>query len=133
MKLRVHELAKNLGVTSKEVMHMLSELGENVKSASSTLEPSVVRLLLSSKSSESTKSADPSALKEREITLVGANPAPASKYGWHANPVPPMRSTDVRRKIEELEGRFPVAADHSSFLRALGSQFVYANLVALRL
>lgn len=131
MKLRVHELAKNLGMTSKEVMQMLSELGENVKSASSTLEPSVVRLLLSSKSSESTKSVAPLALKEREITLVGGNPAPASKYGWHANPVPPMRSADVRRKIEELEGRFPVAADHSSFLRALGSQFVYANLVRM--
>ena len=37
-KARVHELAKELGVTSKEVLAKLSELGEFVKSASSTVE-----------------------------------------------------------------------------------------------
>ena len=35
-KVRVHELAKELGVSSKEVLAKLSELGEFVKSASST-------------------------------------------------------------------------------------------------
>ncbi|REZ34545.1 hypothetical protein DSL40_11135, partial [Mycobacterium tuberculosis] len=37
-KARVHELAKELGVTSKEVLARLSEQGEFVKSASSTVE-----------------------------------------------------------------------------------------------
>jgi len=44
-KLRVHELAKELGVDSKTVLAKLSELGEFVKSASSTVEAPVVRRL----------------------------------------------------------------------------------------
>ncbi len=42
-KLRVHELAKRLGVTSKELLATLKEQGEFVKTASSTVEPPVVR------------------------------------------------------------------------------------------
>jgi len=42
---RVHELAKELGVTSKEVLLACSECGEFVKSASSTLPPRLVRKL----------------------------------------------------------------------------------------
>lgn len=37
-KTRVSTLAKELGITSKHALEMLSELGEYVKSASSTLE-----------------------------------------------------------------------------------------------
>ncbi|HEU5268991.1 MAG TPA: translation initiation factor IF-2 N-terminal domain-containing protein, partial [Jatrophihabitans sp.] len=44
-KARVHELAKELGVPSKEVLAKLSELGEFVKSASSTVEAPVARRL----------------------------------------------------------------------------------------
>jgi translation initiation factor IF-2 len=44
-KARVHELAKELGVTSKDVLAKLNELGEFVKSASSTVEPPVARRL----------------------------------------------------------------------------------------
>ena len=44
-KVRVHELAKELGVSSKEVLAKLQELGEFVKSASSTVEAPVVRKL----------------------------------------------------------------------------------------
>ena len=44
-KARVHELAKELGVTSKEVLARLSEQGEFVKSASSTVEAPVARRL----------------------------------------------------------------------------------------
>ena len=42
-KLRVHELAKKLGVTSKELLATLKEQGEFVKTASSTVEPPVVK------------------------------------------------------------------------------------------
>lgn len=42
-KARVHELAKELEVTSKELLETLNELGEFVKSASSTVEPPVAR------------------------------------------------------------------------------------------
>ncbi len=44
-KVRVYELAKELGVESKVVMTKLQELGEFVRSASSTVEPPVVRKL----------------------------------------------------------------------------------------
>ena len=44
-KVRVHELAKELGVSSKDVLAKLQELGEFVKSASSTVEAPVVRKL----------------------------------------------------------------------------------------
>ncbi|WP_026454500.1 translation initiation factor IF-2 N-terminal domain-containing protein, partial [Saccharomonospora iraqiensis] len=44
-KARVHELAKELGVTSKDVLAKLKEQGEFVKSASSTVEAPVARRL----------------------------------------------------------------------------------------
>jgi translation initiation factor IF-2 len=44
-KVRVYELAKELGIESKVVMAKLNELGEFVRSASSTVEPPVVRKL----------------------------------------------------------------------------------------
>ncbi|MGV9410800.1 translation initiation factor IF-2 [Nocardia sp. NPDC003693] len=44
-KARVHELAKELGVTSKELLAKLKEQGEFVKSASSTVEAPVARRL----------------------------------------------------------------------------------------
>ncbi|HYY10233.1 MAG TPA: translation initiation factor IF-2 N-terminal domain-containing protein, partial [Kineosporiaceae bacterium] len=44
-KVRVYELAKELGIESKVVMTKLQELGEFVRSASSTVEPPVVRKL----------------------------------------------------------------------------------------
>ncbi|MCL9761517.1 translation initiation factor IF-2 [Frankia sp. AiPa1] len=44
-KARVHELAKELGVDSKTVLAKLKDLGEFVKSASSTVEAPVVRKL----------------------------------------------------------------------------------------
>jgi translation initiation factor IF-2 len=44
-KARVHELAKELGITSKDVLAKLKEQGEFVKSASSTVEAPVARRL----------------------------------------------------------------------------------------
>ncbi|WP_378098865.1 translation initiation factor IF-2 [Cellulomonas sp. T2.31MG-18] len=44
-KVRVYELAKELGVDSKTIMTKLNELGEFVRSPSSTIEPPVVRKL----------------------------------------------------------------------------------------
>ncbi|MGK5674051.1 translation initiation factor IF-2 N-terminal domain-containing protein, partial [Micromonospora sp. URMC 106] len=46
-KARVHELAKELGVESKTVLAKLKEMGEFVKSASSTVEAPVARRLRS--------------------------------------------------------------------------------------
>ncbi|NUP51923.1 MAG: hypothetical protein HOW97_32080, partial [Catenulispora sp.] len=52
-KVRVYELAKELGVESKVVMAKLQDLGEFVRSASSTVEAPVVRKLIDSIQAES--------------------------------------------------------------------------------
>ena len=45
-KVRVHELAKQLGMESKVVLAKLQEMGEFVRSASSTVEAPVVRKMI---------------------------------------------------------------------------------------
>ena len=65
MAVRVHELAKEFGVPSKVILSTLSDLGEYVKSASSTVEAPVIRRL-----------------KEEhgdELSKLGAKSAPAKK------------------------------------------------------
>src|SRR5438874_11199877 len=51
-KVRVYELAKEFGVESKAVMAKLQEMGEFVRSASSTIEAPVVRRLKEAFSAE---------------------------------------------------------------------------------
>ncbi|WP_309114415.1 translation initiation factor IF-2 [Saccharothrix sp.] len=65
-KARVHELAKELGVTSKELLNKLAESGEYVKSASSTVEAPVARRLRDAYAAKSEAKPKPS----------GARPAP---------------------------------------------------------
>ncbi|OZC70516.1 translation initiation factor IF-2 [Rhodococcus sp. 06-462-5] len=60
-KARVHELAKELGVTSKELLARLKEQGEFVKSASSTVEAPVARRLRESFPSDSADTSAPAA------------------------------------------------------------------------
>ncbi|MFG3614955.1 translation initiation factor IF-2 [Nocardia sp. NPDC047654] len=69
-KARVHELAKELGVTSKELLATLKEQGEFVKSASSTVEAPVARRL---RESFATKSAPSNGNKS------GARPGPSGR------------------------------------------------------
>ncbi|EHR50374.1 translation initiation factor IF-2 [Saccharomonospora marina XMU15] len=57
-KARVHELAKELGVTSKEVLAKLKEQGEFVKSASSTVEAPVARRLRDAFSSKDSRQSE---------------------------------------------------------------------------
>jgi len=54
-KVRVYELAKEFGVESKAVMAKLQEMGEFVRSASSTIEAPVVRRLKEAFSAEAPK------------------------------------------------------------------------------
>jgi translation initiation factor IF-2 len=76
-KARVHELAKELGVTSKEVLARLSEQGEFVKSASSTVEAPVARRLR-----ESFGGAKPAAAKVK----TDGNGSPAKPAATKAAP-----------------------------------------------
>src|SRR5947208_1396305 len=81
-KARVHELAKELGVTSKEVLARLSEQGEFVKSASSTVEAPVARRLR-----ESFGGAKPAA--EKIKTDGNGSPAKAAAPKAPAKPAAP--------------------------------------------
>ncbi|MCA2208187.1 MULTISPECIES: translation initiation factor IF-2 [Nocardia] len=78
-KARVHELAKELGVTSKELLAKLKEQGEFVKSASSTVEAPVARRLRESLASKSAPAAD---------AKPAARPGPSSAARPAAKPTP---------------------------------------------
>ncbi|MCW2611702.1 MAG: putative translation initiation factor, partial [Cryptosporangiaceae bacterium] len=83
-KARVHELAKELGVESKVVMAKLKELGEFVKSASSTVETPVARRLreaLTANAAASTPSAPAPSASAPDVSAPAATAAPARKPG----------------------------------------------------
>ena len=70
-KVRVHELAKELGVSSKALLAHLGDMGEFVKSASSTIEAPVVRRV-----KDNPPAADPKAKKAAAAPKPGAKPGP---------------------------------------------------------
>ena len=84
-KPRVYEIAKDLGLDSKTVLEKLKDMGEFVKSASSTVEPPVERKLKAAlapkgdgaaKGKEQPKAAAPKATP-KPIAKPGAKPGPA--------------------------------------------------------
>ena len=106
-KLRVHELAKELGVTSKELLATLKEQGEFVKTASSTIQPPVIRKMRehyaaqqkteqpeeaekSTKTAKTTKSAKPTDVaKKTAATKPGPKPGAKAKSSFaKAHPSP---------------------------------------------
>ena len=86
-KLRVHELAKQLGVTSKELLATLKEQGEFVKSASSTVEPPVAKKMRNHYGAGSaSKDATPGAASATPGPVPGSSTKPGPKPG--AKPTP---------------------------------------------
>ncbi|NMO52494.1 translation initiation factor IF-2 [Actinoplanes sp. TBRC 11911] len=87
-KARVHELAKELGVDSKTVLAKLKEMGEFVKSASSTVEAPVARRLRGALEAGNAPAAAPapSAPSAAAATPAAARPAPPA-----VRPQPPRR------------------------------------------
>ncbi|MCD4549381.1 translation initiation factor IF-2 [Schaalia sp. lx-260] len=67
-KLRVHELAKELGITSKELLTYLNDHGEFVKASSSALEPPVVRSVREHYQSQSETAAPEKNAAEKKTT-----------------------------------------------------------------
>jgi translation initiation factor IF-2 len=74
-KPRVHELAKELGVDSKTVLAKLAEMGEYVKSASSTIEAPVARRL---RATMEASGALPAAGAPSVTAAAGATTAPSA-------------------------------------------------------
>ncbi|WP_038467823.1 MULTISPECIES: translation initiation factor IF-2 [Arthrobacter] len=106
-KARVHELAKELGITSKEALGKLTEMGEFVRSASSTIEAPVVRKLrdafptaakpadsapaapaAQTKTAETKAAAPAAAAKNGAPAVVPGPKAPAAKPGAKSAPAP---------------------------------------------
>ncbi|MBP3037010.1 translation initiation factor IF-2 [Arthrobacter sp. zg-ZUI100] len=84
-KVRVHELAKELGITSKDAVAKLQELGEFVRSASSTIEAPVVKKLRGAfPASESKPDSKPAA----QAGTPGPRPAAAPAAPAPSAPTP---------------------------------------------
>lgn len=103
-KLRVHELAKELGTTSKNLLGILKEQGEFVKSASSTIEAPVVRRIreqfpkgvADDKKSASAKGTKKPAKKE--TTSKGTAKKPAASKANAPKPGPKAKKVDSGAK-----------------------------------
>jgi translation initiation factor IF-2 len=77
-KVRVYELAKEFGVESKAVMAKLQEMGEFVRSASSTIEAPVVRRLKEAFAAQQPKQARAAQTDGGRLTAAPAPAAPAA-------------------------------------------------------
>ncbi len=89
-KVRVYELAKELGLESKELLQTLNDMGEFVRSASSTIEAPVVRRLKEKAAGSSASAPAPSAPAARPSapTRTPAPAQPAAAASAPATPAP---------------------------------------------
>ncbi|MBV7363887.1 translation initiation factor IF-2 [Actinomycetaceae bacterium TAE3-ERU4] len=110
-KLRVHELAKELGISSKELLQVLKDNGEFVKSASSSIEEPVARRIRQKVTPAETKPAKTSGAKKAEVvpekSVAPAAPKPVAKpKSAPKTAVKPAETKPVPPKAEKK----PVAA-----------------------
>ncbi|MBF9073839.1 translation initiation factor IF-2 [Streptacidiphilus fuscans] len=111
-KVRVYELAKDLGVESKVVMAKLQELGEFVRSASSTIEAPVVRKLelAFGGGSAPAKSASGSSGKPAAPKPAGAGPKPGAPRPAAPRPPAPKPAAAAPRPAAAAEAPAAPAA-----------------------
>ncbi|MCC2593280.1 translation initiation factor IF-2 [Tessaracoccus sp. OS52] len=107
-KPRVHEIAKEIGITSKELLNKLNEMGEYVRGPSSTLEAPVVRRLRESLSGpsetpkpESPKQAAPSTPKPSAEKTAPVAPAARAPEAPAPKPVGPRATPGAPVSSEE--------------------------------
>ncbi len=109
---RVHEIASELGVDSKVALAKLKELGEYVKSPSSTIAPPVARKLraaLEADGAAKPAEAGPAG-RTRAPARPGARPGPARQ----ATPAPPAAATPAPAPVEEKPAAAPAAVPAAS-------------------
>jgi len=119
-KLRVHELAKQLGVTSKELLATLKEQGEFVKTASSTIEPPVVKKMRAhynanggddGAAAPATPSAKPGAPKPGGAKPGAPKPGSGPKPGAAAKPAAPAPAAKPAAEKPAPQAPKPAAAE----------------------
>ena len=85
-KVRVHQLAKELGISSKEAVTKLNELGEYVKGAASSIEAPAAKKLreavAASGGGEGAEGASAPATKKTATPARKTAASPAGKQGW---------------------------------------------------
>lgn len=132
-KIRVHELAKELGIPAKEVMDRLREQGEFARSASSTVEAPVARRVRKSFGRESSppkvefQPSIDNANRYGAGTEFDPSTPSARQFGWRAGAVAQPQHPDLLANIERVCKRYPILSAHLAALRSLGSQVVYAG------
>ncbi len=103
-KVRVYELAKDLGMDSKEVLAKLQEMGEFVRSASSTVEAPVVRKMLE-KYPVVAKPAD-----EKPAKKAPAKKAAAKKTAAKKADATPEITPEIEAALQEMMDKKIAAA-----------------------
>ena len=111
-KLRVHELAKQLGVTSKELLATLKEQGEFVKTASSTIEPPVVKKMRAHYEAKggnegATKPADKKPSDKKTAEKKPAKPGPKPGNAAAPKPGAPKPSNAPKPGAAAKQGNAP--------------------------
>src|SRR5580658_8678182 len=102
-KVRVYELAKEFGVESKVVMAKLEEMGEFVRSASSTIEAPVVRKLKESLNSGSAKPSRNGSGEQRQVP-GGRDQGRRDQGGQRNDRGPAARVPDGARPVSVVSG-----------------------------
>ena len=100
-KVRVYELAKEFGVESKVILAKLADLGEFVRSASSTVEPPVIRKLreampppvAAATAAPAKKTAKKAAAKPATVEADDSAGGSAAEPAMKTEPEAPKRST----------------------------------------
>ncbi len=110
-KVRVYELAKELGVESKVVMAKLNELGEFVRSASSTVEPPVVRKLRDALPAAAPAEAKAPAKKAAAKKAAPAAPAAPTPAPVEAPAPAPFEAPEAPAAVEPAAPVAPAAAE----------------------
>ena len=115
-KVRVYELAKELNVESKAVMAKLQELGEFVRSASSTIEAPVVRKLREAfpapaEPSAPAGSAAPAAAPAAPAKTAASTSRAAEKRAAAQPPAPPAPPTEPAAPAVTAKPVSPVQGD----------------------
>ena len=98
MATRVHELAKELGVESKIVLKTLQDMGEYVKSASSTVEAPVIRRLKEEHGDALAASASKKGGAKKAAAAPTEAPAPAPAPAAEATPAAPAAPSEAAPK-----------------------------------
>lgn len=134
-RIRVHELASELGVDAKVVLQRLRDLGEFVKSPSSTIEVPVARRVVASFGKTVPRLGAPRPVPLRRDPVAPHVDRPdfdpstpsARQFGWRSGAVAQPHSPDLEANIRRVRTKYPVLQDHIDALQGLGSQVVYAG------